>query len=81
MHLESFEIENFRKIKQVKCILSPKITILAGRNEAGKTSVLQALEALNEGWKFKETDRPENIQGARFTLKCTFSIDEKEKES
>ena len=79
--LESFEIENFRKIKHVRCILSPKITILAGRNEAGKTSILQALEALNEGWTFKETDRPENIQGEKFTLKCKFSINEEEKES
>lgn len=81
MFLESFEIENFRKIKHVKCILSSKITILAGKNEAGKTSILQALEALNEGWAFKETDRPENIQGKKFILKCKFSINEEEKET
>jgi len=79
MFLESFEIENFRKIKHVKCILSPKITVLAGRNEAGKTSILQALEALNEGWEFKETDRPENIQGEKFLLTANFTISEEEK--
>ncbi|HYL66971.1 MAG TPA: AAA family ATPase [Nitrosopumilaceae archaeon] len=80
MQLESFEIKNFRSIKHVKCVLSPQITILAGKNEAGKTTILQALEALNDDWQFKETDKPQHIENdGKFELKCTFKISEDEK--
>lgn len=65
----------------MKCVLSPKITVLAGRNEAGKTSILQAIEALNKEWEFKETDRPENIQGEKFSITANFSINEEEKQA
>lgn len=77
MELKSFEISNFRSIKNLKCVLSPKITILAGRNEAGKTSILEALQALNSNWEFKPTDKPKNIQNDEpFLIKCIFSISE-----
>lgn len=82
MELKSFEIRNFRGIKNARCILSPKITVLAGKNESGKTTIFQALEALNEGWKFQETDRPQNTEGEkRFSLTCNFTISDEEKKS
>ena len=79
MELNSFEIKNFRSIQHVKCVLSPQITILAGKNESGKTTILQALEALNEDWSFKETDRPLHIDTSEnFELICKFTINEDE---
>lgn len=39
-------VENFRGIKNADIDLSPKVTLIAGRNGAGKTSVIQALQAL-----------------------------------
>lgn len=82
MELKSFKIRNFRGIKNARCVLSPKITVLAGKNESGKTTILQALEALNEGWEFQETDRPHNTEGEkRFSLTCNFTINDEEKKS
>lgn len=80
MQLQSFEITNFRAIRHLKCVLSPNITIIAGKNEAGKTTILQALEALNKNWQMKETDQPQNFDhDGRFELKCLFILDDEEK--
>lgn len=44
MKIEKFRIKNYRSIRDSgDCYLSPKITVLAGKNEAGKTSILKAL--------------------------------------
>ena len=44
MKVEKFRIKNYRSIVDSgDCYLSPKITVLAGKNEAGKTSLLEAL--------------------------------------
>lgn len=56
MLLQSFEIKNFRSIKHIKCYTSPKITILAGKNESGKTTILEALTRFDT--EFSEDDTP-----------------------
>ncbi|MFB6180909.1 MAG: ATP-dependent endonuclease [Candidatus Nanohalobium sp.] len=44
MEIKKFRVKNYRSIKDTgDCYLSPKLTILAGKNEAGKTSILEAL--------------------------------------
>jgi predicted ATPase len=58
MQLKSFEISKFKSIIQVKCYVSPKITVLAGKNESGKTNILEALEKLNKESMFKEDEKP-----------------------
>jgi predicted ATP-dependent endonuclease of OLD family len=58
MQLESFIVKNFRSIKDTQCFLSPGITVLAGKNESGKTTILKAFEMLNEDSEFKNTDKP-----------------------
>jgi len=60
MYLESFEIHNFRSIKHVKCQTSPKITVLAGKNESGKTTILQALTRFHHD--FTEDDISKNAK-------------------
>lgn len=75
MELESFKITNFRSIKDIKCTLSPKITVLAGKNEAGKTTILQALEALNNNWKFSTSNKPKHYDtNDSFVLECQFRL-------
>ncbi len=61
MYLESFEIHNFRSIKHVKCQASPKITVLAGKNESGKTTILKALERFDSD--FTEDDKSRTARG------------------
>ena len=43
MHLSKIAIENFRGIKHAEFEFDPEITVLIGENNAGKTSVLDAL--------------------------------------
>lgn len=48
MKIIKFRIKNYESIKDSgDCYLDDKITILAGKNEAGKTVILEALENLN----------------------------------
>lgn len=45
MKVEKFRIKNYKSIEDSgNCYLDGKITILAGKNEAGKTAILEALE-------------------------------------
>lgn len=44
MEIKKFRVKNYRSIKDTgNCYPSSKLTILAGKNEAGKTSILEAL--------------------------------------
>ncbi|MDR1207070.1 MAG: AAA family ATPase [Rickettsiales bacterium] len=46
MYLHSLKIKGFRKLADVKIVFSPNTTFLIGSNNAGKTSVLRAIELL-----------------------------------
>ncbi len=81
MKLESFEIQNFRCISETKCFVSPRITVLAGKNESGKTTILNAVERLNGKIKFTDADRPSTPSNEKPTeIRFNFLLDEKEKE-
>ena len=48
MKVVKFRIKNYKSIKDSGyCYLEDKITILAGKNESGKTAILEALEDFN----------------------------------
>jgi energy-coupling factor transporter ATP-binding protein EcfA2 len=51
MHMMSFVLENFKKIRVVEVALKGRVTTITGRNGQGKTSVLDALWALFAGKK------------------------------
>lgn len=61
MELNKFEIENFRSIEKVVCNISDNITLLAGKNEAGKTTIFDALKTINDDVKITEEDRPVHL--------------------
>lgn len=59
MKVTKFRIRNYRSIKDSgDCYLDDKITILAGKNEAGKTVILEALENFNIGNIIEESAIP-----------------------
>jgi len=60
MILQSFLIKNFRSINEVNCYIDEHITILAGKNESGKTNILDALVMLNRNTNFLVSDYPKN---------------------
>ena len=50
MKIERFQIENYKSIKNSgPCYLSSEFTILAGKNECGKTAILEALRDFDVG--------------------------------
>ena len=46
MRIHKIRIQNFRGIEDMTLELDPKLTVLVGANNAGKTTVLDALEAI-----------------------------------
>jgi predicted ATP-dependent endonuclease of OLD family len=58
MRLEKLQLENFRCIDDSTEFNVSDITCLVGKNESGKTTILQAVERLNpQDPRHKEYDR------------------------
>lgn len=59
MKLTKFRIKNYKSIVDSgDCYFSDKLTILAGKNESGKTSVLEALEDFHQDKMIREEAKP-----------------------
>ncbi len=81
MKLKSFNIKNFRSIVDSSCILGSDLTVLAGKNESGKTTILDALTSLNDDIKFNENDRPLQKETDEDTIiQYNFELTNEEKE-
>jgi hypothetical protein len=84
MKLLAFRIYNYKSIiDSGECDLSGEgITILAGQNEAGKTSILEALRDFDYLHSIDADQvRPEGLDDAVPTIECTFSVDSEDVES
>ena len=78
MKLLSFRIKNFKSILDSgECSLASDITVLAGKNEAGKTVVFEALEKFNQGddYNFNEEDQPLEKPDLEPEVSLTFKVD------
>ena len=78
MEIKSFRIKNYRSIKDSGvCYLSgDNITILAGKNESGKTAILEALEDFNTDRAIREDAVHIHHQELKPEVSITFEIDE-----
>jgi len=74
MKLVKFRIKNYKSIVDSgDCYFSDKLTILAGKNESGKTSILEALEDFHEDNVIRESAVP--IEGdATSEVMVTFDV-------
>lgn len=79
MEVKSFRIKNYRSIKDSGvCYLSgDNITILAGKNESGKTAILEALEDFNKDKVIRDEAVPIQNQEAKPEIAVTFEINKK----
>lgn len=77
MKIKSFRIKNYRSIKDSgKCYISgDMITILAGKNEAGKTAILEALEDFNTDRSIRNDAIPFVDRNSLPQIEVTFDID------
>ena len=84
MQLKAFRIQDFRSIiDSTTCQVMDGITILAGKNESGKTNILDALEKINPGNSITETDYPKHLpQDHKLEprIECVFKINDDEAE-
>ena len=77
MKVKKFRIKNYKSIVDSgDCYLSDRITILAGKNESGKTAILEALEDFNVGVEIREKAKPIQPLGGNPEISVTFTIGE-----
>ncbi len=64
MKLNKFRIKNYKSIVDSgDCYFSDKLTILAGKNESGKSSILEALEDFHQDKTIREEAKPIEGEG------------------
>lgn len=83
MKLVSFRIKHFKSIDDSgECSLASDVTVLAGKNEAGKTNLLQALRKFNYGEEnnFEKTDYPLDKEGVEPEVTLKFELTEEDLE-
>ncbi len=79
MKLISYRIKHYKSIDDSgDCILASDVTVLAGKNEAGKTNLLEALEKFNHGaaYNFEKTDYSLDGGGVEPEVTCKFVVTE-----
>lgn len=76
MKLKKFKIKNYKSIVDSgDCYLTDTITILAGKNESGKTSILEALEDFDTDNKIREAAKPIKSSDAAPEISITFVVE------
>lgn len=76
MKLKKFKITNYKSITDSgDCYLTDTITILAGKNESGKTSILEALEDFDTDKKIRESAKPIKSPESIPEISITFNIE------
>ena len=74
MHLQKLRIQNFKSIRDIEIRDIENALILVGKNNAGKTVILDALRILNDTYDIQETDF--NLDGANIEIDAEFLLDE-----
>lgn len=79
MKLVKFRVKNYKSIiDSGDCYLTENITILAGKNESGKTSILQALEDFDTDKKIRDDAKPIKNEEATPQVSVTFELSKAE---
>ena len=78
MRLLSLHIRNFRKIEDLEVTFPKGLTVLVGENNAGKTTIIDALRLLLfssrdfEALRLNEDDFRRGLENAPIEISCTF---------
>ena len=74
-----FRIKNYKSIKDSgECYLSNGLTILAGKNESGKTSILEALEDFDTDNEIREEAIPIHFDQEKPEITLLLQVSKKE---
>lgn len=78
INIIKFQVKNYRSIKDLGvCYLADGITVLAGKNESGKTSLLQALEDFDTEKTIRKDAVPISSKENNPEIFVTFEADKK----
>lgn len=79
MKLKKFRIKNYKSIiDSGDCYFSDTVTVLAGKNESGKTSILEALEDFDTERPIRPESKPIKTPDAITEISISFEIDKKD---
>jgi predicted ATP-dependent endonuclease of OLD family len=82
MQLIKFRIKNYKSVVDSgDCYVSPEITILAGKNESGKTSILEALRDFGQLGPIPLEAVPIDKESAEPEIAVTFAMKRDEVEA
>ena len=82
MKIVKFRIKNYKSIKDSgDCYFSDKLTILAGKNESGKTTILEALEDFGNNTSIRESAVPLDAKNENPEITIYFSLSSDELET
>lgn len=75
MNIKKFRIKNYKSIiDSGDCYLTDSVSILAGKNESGKTSILEALEDFDTETEIRTEAKPIKHKDAIPEISITFEI-------
>ncbi len=78
MEIIKFRIKNYKSIiDSGECYLTDNITILAGKNESGKTSILEALEDFDSDRQIRNDAIPIINDDLKPAIEVTFQVSQK----
>jgi len=79
MRVVKFRIRNYKSIKDSgDCFLDEKITILAGKNEAGKTAIVEALEDFNVDKEIRKEAVPIHDSSLKPEIELSIELDKED---
>ena len=74
--IERFKIKNYKSIiNSGDCYLANKVTILAGKNESGKSSILEALEDFDTDKEIRKSAIPIHNESSKPEIIITFNVE------
>ena len=80
MKLKQVQVDGFRSVKErLKLFIDPKVTILIGANDHGKTTLLDAISCLNDDRTLsKDEENWDSVGQGKPILRFAFELDEEE---
>jgi hypothetical protein len=82
MRLLTVEINGFRRLNEVKMNLDEPVAAIVGPNEAGKSSLLDALRSLNDEEPIAHRDQTRGLsmEDDAVVVRCRYLLDKEERE-
>ena len=77
MHIDSISIENFRSLDFTRISFESDITIICGENNAGKTTLLEAIYLTSNLKSFKGVSNVELIRSSSNLFKISLNFSNK----